>query len=76
MLIPLTEHGFGVGVTLCGCPRACGDKKEFKARARHHLLIAGESVNGSATPQKHLTETVQKGLENILNQYTYEFPRP
>ncbi|MBM3172689.1 MAG: hypothetical protein FJZ85_03070 [Chloroflexi bacterium] len=67
VLVPFSEDKIDVVIILCGCPRACGNKEEFKSRAKHHLLVAGESVNGRATPQEHLIETAQEELENTLN---------
>jgi hypothetical protein len=68
LLIPPTEHGFSVEVILCGCPRACGNKEESKAKAKHHLLVAGESINDNTVQEAHFSTAVQHELENILNQ--------
>jgi hypothetical protein len=67
VLVPSSEDKIDVVVILCGCPRACGNKEEFQSRAKHHLLVAGESINGSTVQEKHLPQTVQKELENILD---------
>ncbi|MBM3176144.1 MAG: hypothetical protein FJZ93_10615 [Chloroflexi bacterium] len=67
-LVPLSEDEIEVVVILCGCPRACGNKEEFKARAKHHLIVAGESINGSDVPETHLSTVVQRELQNILNR--------
>jgi len=68
VLVPPSEDKVDVVVILCGCPRACGNKEEFKARAKHHLLIAGESTKGSDVPETHLSTVVQRELQNILNR--------
>ncbi len=68
VLVPLSGDGIDVVVILCGCPRACGNKEEVKAKANQHLVVAGESVNGNIAPEEHLTETVQQELEKIFNR--------
>ena len=30
---------------LCGCPRACGDKKRVRKKAEHCIVLAGKSVD-------------------------------
>ena len=67
-LVPLSEDGIEVVVILCGCPRACGDKEEFKARAKHSLLIAGESLSRRPVPERCLPLALEKELIKILEQ--------
>lgn len=67
-LVPLSEGGVDVLVILCGCPRACGDKEEFKAGAKHSLLIAGESLGRRPVPEKCLPLALEKELIKILEQ--------
>ena len=66
-LVPYSEEKIDVVVILCGCPRACGDKEEVKTRARYHLLIAGENIDGKAVHEEHLTTALQQQLEGICN---------
>lgn len=66
-LVPLPEDGIDVVVILCGCPRACGNKAEVRARAGQSLLTAGESVNGRHVPEAHLPSTVEQELIKILD---------
>ena len=66
-LVPLSEHGIDIVVILCGCPRACGNKPEVRARARQSLLTAGESINGGHVPEAHLPLTVEQELIKILD---------
>jgi hypothetical protein len=68
VLVCYSEDNIDVVVILCGCPRACGNKEEVKARAKHHLLVAGESIGGRAVPEEHLPATLQEELEKILNR--------
>jgi hypothetical protein len=41
-------------VVLCGCRRACADREEYTSQARRHLIIAGESLDGSPQSEKQL----------------------
>jgi hypothetical protein len=66
-LVPLTEDGIDVVVILCGCPRACGNKAEVRARAGKSLLTAGESINGRHVPEAHLPSAVAQELIKILD---------
>jgi len=65
-LVPLSEN-IDVVVILCGCPRACGNKEEVRARAKRSLLTAGESVNRRAVPEAQLPTVVEQELDKILD---------
>jgi hypothetical protein len=65
-LVPLSEN-IDVVVILCGCPRACGNKEEVRARARQSLVTAGESVNRRAVPEPQLPIAVEQELSKILD---------
>jgi hypothetical protein len=54
-------------VILCGCPRACGNKAEVRARAGKSLLTAGESINGRHVPEACLPSAVEQELIKILD---------
>ena len=66
-LVPLSENNIDVVVILCGCPRACGNKEEVRARAESSLFTAGESVNRRAVPETDLPLVVEQELRKILN---------
>ena len=66
-LVPLPEDGIDAVVILCGCPRACGNKAEVRARAGKSLLTAGESINGRHVPEAHLPSAVEQELIKILD---------
>lgn len=68
VLVPVSENGIDVLVILCGCPRACGNKEEVKARARQHLIVAGESLNGKAIREEQLLAALQYELGEIVNR--------
>jgi hypothetical protein len=65
-LVPLSENDIDVVVILCGCPRACGNKEEVRARAKRSLFTAGESVNRRAMPETQLPMAVEQELGKIL----------
>jgi sulfite reductase beta subunit-like hemoprotein len=65
-LVPLSEN-IDVVVILCGCPRACGNKEEVRARAKRSLVTAGESVNRRAVPETQLPTVVEQELDKILD---------
>lgn len=69
-LAPLSENDIDVVVILCGCPRACGNKEEVRARAKRSLVIAGESVNRRAVPEAQLPMAVEQELDGILDSLT------
>ena len=66
-LVPLSENDIDVVVILCGCPRACGNKEEVRARAKRSLFTAGESVNRQAVPETQLPMAVEQELVKILD---------
>ena len=66
-LVPLSEDGIDVVVILCGCPRACGNKAEVRARANQSLLTAGKYINGRHVPEAHLPSAVEQELIKILD---------
>jgi len=65
-LVPLSEDDVEVVVILCGCPRACGNKEEVRARARQSLVVAGESLDGRAVPEALLSSAVEQELSKYL----------
>jgi hypothetical protein len=67
-LVPLSENDIDVVVILCGCPRACGDKEEVRARAKRCLVTAGESVDRRAVPESELPSVVEQELDKILDE--------
>jgi len=66
-IVPLSENDIDVVVILCGCPRACGNKEEVKARAKRSLFTAGESVNRQAVPETQLPMAVEQELVKIMD---------
>lgn len=67
-MVPLSDEDIDVVVILCGCPRACGDKEEVRARAKQSLVTAGESLGRKPIAEKHLPSAVEQELVNILER--------
>ena len=60
-LVSRRSKAIDVMVILCGCPRACGDKKRIRKRANHCIVVAGESVNLVPVAEKDLlSQVIQK----------------
>ena len=47
-------------VILCGCPRACGNKKRVRKRANHRVVVAGETIDLAPVAEKDLSAQVIK----------------
>ena len=65
-LVPLSEDDIDVVVILCGCPRACGNKEEVRARGKTSFFTAGESINRRAVPETELPATIEQELHKVL----------
>ena len=66
-LVPLSEDDIDVVVILCGCPRACGNKEEVRARAKRSLVVAGESLCGRVVSEACLLSAVEQEIHKILH---------
>ncbi|MCX5996432.1 MAG: hypothetical protein NTV42_02195 [Chloroflexi bacterium] len=51
---PFNTKELDLLVILCGCRRSCADKEEYKSQAKRHLIIAGESLDGSPQSENQL----------------------
>ena len=65
-LVPLAEGNIDIAVILCGCPRACGNKEEVRAKAQQSLVLAGERLDGELLTEKQLPGAVQEKLNRML----------
>lgn len=54
-----------VMVILCGCPRACGDKKRIRKRAVHCIVVAGETIDLVPVAEKDLTARVVQKVKSF-----------
>jgi sulfite reductase beta subunit-like hemoprotein len=66
-IVPLSQDDVEVVVILCGCPRACGNKEEFKARARRSVVVTGESLAGRSVPEADLPSAAAQEVANIFD---------
>jgi len=62
------EDEADVVVILCGCPRACVDKKEIREKAKRSLLVAGESIDRRPVLERDLPSALEQELDKILKQ--------
>ncbi len=53
-------------IILCGCLRACADKDEIKEKAGQHLIIAGQSLAGTAQNEDRLSIMVAAEIDRLL----------
>ena len=53
-------------VILCGYRRACADKEEYTSQAKRHLIIAGESLDGSPQSEKQLAFLIADAILHTL----------
>jgi hypothetical protein len=63
--LPFETQGLDLLVILCGCRRACADKKEYKSQAKRHLIIAGESLDGSTQGEKQLASLINDAIGRL-----------
>jgi len=54
-------------VILCGCYRACGNKKEIRAKATRSIVVAGETVDTVPVAEKNISTAVVKKLKSLTN---------
>jgi hypothetical protein len=57
-----------VVIILCGCLRACIDREETRAIAPHHLIVAGESIEGKACKETRLAAAVAERIDRLADQ--------
>lgn len=59
-IVPLEQGDIDLVVILCGCPRACGNKSEVKARARRFVLVAGHCLDGKPVSEEKLVLSLRQ----------------
>jgi len=65
-IVPLGENDIDVVVILCGCPRACVNKEDVKAVAKHSLLVADGFLQGKPLNEDGLLGSLEKELDKII----------
>ena len=51
-------------VILSGCPRACGNKEEIRAKAARSIVVAGEMVDMVPVAEKDLNAVIMEKLKS------------
>jgi hypothetical protein len=65
-IVPADCADIDILIILCGCLRACADKAEIKAQARQHLIIAGQSLAGTAQNEERLIAMLASEIDRLL----------
>jgi hypothetical protein len=65
-IVPLDSPGINLMIILCGCLRACADKDEIKAQAGQYLIVAGQSLAGTAQNEDRLAIMVAAEIDRLL----------
>jgi hypothetical protein len=63
--VPFDSPGLDLLVILCGCRRACADEQEYKSLAKRHLIIAGESLDGSPQGEEQLACLISAEISRL-----------
>jgi len=74
-LVPPESAEIDIMLILCGCPRACGNKEEIRARAAHSIVVAGERVDMVPTQEKEISAVVMKKLKSFPSHKPAPAPR-
>jgi hypothetical protein len=64
-VVPLDSPVKDLLVILCGCPQACANTDEVKAMAPRQLVIAGESLAGTAQKEDSLARLLIKEIDRL-----------
>jgi hypothetical protein len=65
-IVPFSAADVDAVAFLCGCPRACVARPETKPEAKHHLVVAGESLDGKPVPAEELPKAIEKALARLI----------
>jgi len=65
-LVPPEDSGIDTMIILCGCPRACGNKEEIRARATQSIVVAGATIDIVPITEKDISTAVLKKLKSLL----------
>jgi hypothetical protein len=57
-VVPYRSKPIDVMLILCGCRKACADKKRIRKKASHCIVVAGESVDLVPVAEKDLSSQV------------------
>lgn len=66
LVAPESNH-IDIMVILCGCPRACGNKEENRAKANRSIVVAAETIDMVPVAEKDISTTVMKKLKSLID---------
>jgi len=66
-LVPPESTHIDIMLILCGCPRACGNKEEIRARATHSIVVAGETIDMVPVKEKDISAAIMKKLKSSFH---------
>ena len=66
-LVSPESNNIDTMVILCGCPRACGNKEEIRARATRSIVVAGGTINMVPVAEKDISAAVTKKLKSLID---------
>ncbi|MGD0354326.1 MAG: hypothetical protein ABSB31_02640 [Dehalococcoidia bacterium] len=64
--MPPDAAGLDLLIILCGCLRACADKEEIRGLAGRHIIIAGESLSGTAQNEDRLATLLAAEIDRFF----------
>ena len=64
-VVPHRSKPIAVMLILCGCRKACADKKRIRKRADHCIVMAGETVDLVPVAEKDLPSQVIKKVKSL-----------
>jgi len=68
-LVSSESNNVDAMVILCGCPRACGNKEENRAKAARSIVVAGETINMVPVAEKEISAVVIKKLKPLNESF-------
>ena len=66
LVAPESNH-IDTMVILCGCPRACGNKEENRAKANRSIVVAAETIDMVPVAEKDISTTIIKKLKSLID---------
>lgn len=66
-LVSLEDNDIDTMIILCGCPRACGNKAEIRAKATRSIVVAGETIDMVPVTEKDISTAVMKKLKSSID---------
>ncbi|MFQ5996228.1 MAG: hypothetical protein ACE5KP_01200 [Dehalococcoidales bacterium] len=66
LVAPESNH-IDTMVILCGCPRACGNKQENRAKANRSIVVAAETIDMVPVAEKDISTAVMEKLKSLTD---------